>query len=143
MGLNDTVGYMLAQVCKLHRQHADSLLNRVGLHVGQEMLLNQLWESEGANQRQLAERMLLQPATVTNMLRRLERAGVVERREDTDDQRISRVYVSAKGRELEPAVNELWDRLEEQTFAGFTLEERILLRRLLQHAYRNLADWTG
>ena len=143
MTLNDTVGYMLAQVCKLHRQHADSLLNQVGLHVGQEMLLNQLWESGGVTQSQLAERMLLQPATVTNMLRRLERAGVVERREDANDQRISRVYMTAKGEELKAAVNELWNRLEEQTFAGFTLEERILLRRLLQHAYWNLADWPG
>jgi DNA-binding MarR family transcriptional regulator len=143
MALNGTVGYMLAQLCKLHRQHADALLNRVGLHVGQEMLLNQLWQSEGLNQSQLAERILLQPATVTNMLRRLERAGVVERRKDVDDQRISRVYVSAKGKELEPIVGQLWNRLEEQTFGDFTLEERVLLRRLLQHAYRNLADWTG
>lgn len=143
MTLNYTVGYMLAQVCKLHRQHADSLLNQVELHVGQEMLLNQLWESGGMTQSQLAERMLLQPATVTNMLRRLEREGVVERRDDANDHRISRVYVTAKGEELKDAVSELWNRLEEQTFAGFTLEERILLRRLLQHAYQNLADWPG
>ena len=87
--------------------------------------------------------MLLQPATVTNMLRRLEREEVVERREDAYDQRVTRVYLTARGEELEATVDELWNRLEEQTFAGFTLEERILLRRLLLQAYQNLADRPG
>ncbi len=139
MSIKDSVGYMLAQVCKLHRQRAESLLNQVGLHVGQEMLLSQLWEREGVTQNDLAESLLLQPATVTNMLRRLESAEVVDRREDPEDQRISRVFITVKGRELEDPVSEKWGQLEEQTFAGFTLEERVLLRRLLLQAYQNLA----
>ena len=138
--LKDTVGYMLAQVCKLHRQRADVLLNQVGLHVGQEMFLSRLWESEGVTQTELAEHLLLQPATVTNSLRRLEREGIIERRDDSSDQRISRVFTTEKGRHLEEPVNDKWSQLEAETFDGFTVEERLLLRRLLQQAYRNLAE---
>lgn len=137
--LKDTVGYILAQVCKLHRQRADVLLNQIGLHVGQEMFLCRLWEIDGVTQTELAEDLLLKPATVTNTLRRLERENIVERRDDSSDQRISRVHTTEKGRHLEEPVNEKWSQLEAETFDGFTVEERLLLRRLLQQAYRNLA----
>ncbi len=56
--LKDTVGYMLAQVCKLHRQRADELLTEIGLHVGQEMILVMLLDNEGITQTELAERMM-------------------------------------------------------------------------------------
>ncbi len=138
--LRDTVGYMLAQVCRLHRQRADVLLNQIGLHVGQEMFLCGLWANEGVTQTELAEILQLQPATVTNTLQRLEREKIIERRDDLDDQRVSRVYTTEKGRNLERLVNEKWSQLESEAFDGFTVEERVLLRRLLQLAYRNLAE---
>ena len=137
--LKDTVSYMLAQVCKLHRQRADNFLNEIGLHVGQEMFLTALWEQEGITQSELAEQLLLQPATVTNTLRRLERDGLVDRRTDPDDQRVSRVYVTGKGRALEAPVRGKWSQLESESFAGLSAEERMLLRRLLLQVYRNLS----
>ena len=138
--LRDTVGYMLAQVCRLHRQRADVLLNQIGLHVGQEMFLCGLWANEGVTQTELAEILQLQPATVTNTLQRLEREKIIERRDDLDDQRVSRVHTTEKGRNLERLVNEKWSQLESEAFDGFTVEERVLLRRLLQLAYRNLTE---
>ena len=139
MSIQGTTGYALAQACKLHRQRAEALLIEIGLHVGQEMLLCGLWEKEGMTQTELAEYVMIQPATVTNMLQRLERVGIVERRPDTDDQRVSRVYVTKKGRDLEEAVEEQWSKLEQESFAGFSTEERVLLRHLLLQVHRNLA----
>ena len=118
MPIKSTTGYMLAQACKFHRQRAEALLNEIGLHVGQEMLLSGLWEKEGLTQTELADYVMIQPATVTNMLQRLERAGIVERRPDPEDQRISRVYATRKGRGLEQAVEEQWGKLEQESFAG-------------------------
>ena len=127
--LQDTFGYMLAQLCRLHRQRADVLLNEIGLHVGQEMILCVLWESEGVTQTELAEHLQVQPATVTNTLQRLEREGFVERREDSKDQRVSRVYTTEEGRNLKMAVQEKWSQLEEESFGGLSTEEGVLLRR--------------
>ena len=137
--IKDSVGYTLAQVCKLHRQRADNLLNTIGLHVGQEMFVTELWRKDGIPQTELAEQLSLQPATVTNSLRRMEREDIVERHDDSDDQRVSRVYLTGKGRGLEGPVEEKWGQLESEAFAGFSLEERVLLRRLLLQVYQNLA----
>ena len=139
VSLPGTVGYMLAQTCKLHRQRAEVLLNEIGLHAGQEMILCALWENEGVTQTELAECLLIQPATVTNALKRLEREGFVYRREDPDDQRVSRVFVTDEGRSLKAAVEEKWSQLEEESFGDFSVEDGALLRRLLHRAYERLA----
>jgi len=68
----------------------------------------------------------------------MEKTGLVERRQDTEDQRVSRVYLTDAGRNIRDAVERVWHELEEQTFAGFSLEERVLLRRLLLQVRENL-----
>ena len=49
------------------------------------------------------------------------------------------MYTTEKGRGLEDSVNEKWCQLELEAFAGLSVEERVLLRRLLLQVYRNLA----
>ena len=134
-----TVGYALAQVCKLHRQRAEELLNDIGLHVGQEMLLDALQDNDGITQSDLAERLMVQPSTVTNMVRRLERDDIVTRRVDSEDQRVTRVHMTDKGQALKNSVGDQWARLEDESFDGFSLEERVLLRRLLMQVQQNLS----
>lgn len=135
----DTLGFAIAQLCKAHRNRTDLALNKHGLHVGQEMILLRLWESEGLTQSQLAEQMGVEPPTVTKMLQRLEREGLVERRADREDARVSRVFLTEKGRRLREPVFCSWGEVEAQTVAGLTLEERLLARRLILKMLENLS----
>ena len=136
--LPGTLSYLLAQVCKLHRQRAEALLSEIGLHVGQEMVMCALWEREGVTQTELSERLGVQPATVTNALRRLERRGLVRRTSDEDDQRVSRVFPTEAGRERRAGVEEQWSQLERDTLAGFDDRARDLLYGLLSRVHQNL-----
>ena len=137
--LPETLSYLLAQVCKLHRQRAEDLLSEIGLHVGQEMVLCALWEKEGVTQTELGEHLAVQPATVTNALRRLERKGLVRRVSDADDQRVSRVFPTDEGRERRAEVEEQWSELERDMLAGFDDCARDLLHSLLSRIHKNLA----
>src|SRR2546429_2659764 len=96
-------------------------------------------ERDGLSQKEIGEFMGIQSATVTRMVIRMERAGFVERRTDPDDQRVSRVYLTERGRSLQPVVEQGWMALEQQILADFSLEERLLLRRFLEQIYRNLS----
>ncbi|RUA03109.1 MAG: MarR family transcriptional regulator [Candidatus Poseidoniales archaeon] len=131
ISIKGTVGYALARACKLHRQRAEELLTEIGLHVGQEMLLAALQDNDGMTQSDLAELLMIQPSTVTNSLRRLERDGIVGRVADSEDQRITRVHMTDKAQSMMESVGCQWAKLEESAFSGFTVEERVLLRRLL------------
>jgi DNA-binding MarR family transcriptional regulator len=137
--IQDYLGFQLLQVHRAHRARAEAALGKLGLHPGQEMLLLRLWTEEGIPQSQLAASMEVEPPTATKMLQRMERAGLIERRPDPEDARISRVYLTERGRALEQPVMEVWKHLEEQTVAGLTLTEQALLRRLLMQVLTNLS----
>jgi DNA-binding MarR family transcriptional regulator len=128
----ETIGSLLVQTCRAHRNKAQELLSRIDLYPGQEFLLLNLQPQDGLTHSEVAENLCVQPATVTRMLDRLVRAGLVQRRTDEGDQRISRVYLTEKGQELLGPIEQAWQELEELSFANLTLEERLLLRRLLR-----------
>lgn len=129
--MEDTVSFALARAGMAHRARAHQLLAEVGLHPGQEFLLRILWREGGATPGELAERLGVEPATVTKSLRRLESAGLVERGPDPDDGRRVRVTLTAAGRDLESRTREVWDQLEANTVAGLTHTQAETLRTLL------------
>jgi DNA-binding MarR family transcriptional regulator len=137
--IQDYLGFQLLQVHKAHRARAEAALNKLGLHTGQEMLLLRLWIEQGISQSQLAASMGVESPTATKMLQRMEHAGLIERRPDPEDARISRVYLTERGRALERPVLEVWKQLEAQTVAGLSATEQALLRRLLMQVSANLS----
>jgi len=136
--VKETTGYALAKVCRAHRGNVAALLAEVGLHVGQEMVLIELREEDGLRGGELAERLGVEPPTVTKMLRRLEGCGLVERRQDPEDARSFRVYLTREGRSLEGNVSRCWERVEERAFAGMSVGERRNFHRLLTKVRANL-----
>lgn len=134
----ETISYLLAQVCKAHRGKGQELLSGLDLHLGQEMLLIHLWPKDGLTQSELADELCISPATITKTLDRMSKAGLVERRTDSEDQRVSRVYLTNQGKLLQEPVEEVWHELEAQSLVNLTQEEQILLRRLLLQVHENL-----
>ena len=136
--IEETTGYLLAKVCRVHRTHIGGLLAGVGLHVGQEMVLLELWKEDGLKGTELAERLGVEPPTVTRMLRRMENCGLVERRPAPADARSFRVHLTGKGRTLEEPVARIWEEAEEKTLQGLSSEETLVLRQLLARLRKNL-----
>ena len=129
--IKETTGFALAKVCKAHRGSVGGMLAEVGLHVGQDMVLIELWQNDGLRGGELACKLGVEPPTVTKMLRRLEDFGLVGRRPDPADARSFRVYLTEAGRALETPVLQRWERAEEKTLAGLGPAERRELKRLL------------
>ena len=63
-------------------------------------------------------------ATVAKSVGRMEKAGLVERRESDRDRRITLVYLTAAGRALHDKVIQTWRHLEELTAGELTADER-------------------
>lgn len=134
----EALDFLLSQVCRLHYTRAQSLLEAIGVYRGQPPVLHILQEQEGLTQSELAARLDLAPATVTKMLQRLEKAGFVQRQTDAEDQRVSRVSLTDAGRAIQADVAAALGQLAQETFSDFTIEERVVLRRLLLQMRENL-----
>ncbi len=139
----ESLDQLLALVCHLHHSRARQLLEALGLYRGQPPVLFALWDQEGLTHTELAERLQNTPSTVSKMLQRMEKAGFVVRRPDAEDQRLSRVYLTEAGWAIKSDVQAVFRRTEAETFAGFTLEERVLLRRFLLQLRDNLLHALG
>ena len=137
--LDHTYGLLIARVALIHRTRVSEYLAKHNLYVGQEMLLKCLWNQDGLSQKEIADQMGIQAATATKMVIRMERSGLVERKTDPEDQRVSQVYLTDLGRSLQSAVEEGWLTIEQEILKGFSLEERLLLRRYLEQLHKNLA----
>jgi DNA-binding MarR family transcriptional regulator len=118
-------------------RHA-ALLAQHGLHPGQDVLLMAIWESPGLRQTELAHRLAVEPPTVTRMVHRLERSGLLERRADPDDGRVVRIHPTARSRMLEMLVRRCWSELDAELITALGSGGAEELRRLAAEAARAL-----
>src|SRR3954447_949359 len=109
---------LLAQVCQAYRTLSDAFMDQIALHRAQATLLCRLFEQDGLTQSEIADQLAVQGATVTNMLQRMEEAGLVARQRDAEDNRLVRVYLTERGREQERAIAAQFVKVEEAVFAG-------------------------
>jgi MarR family transcriptional regulator, organic hydroperoxide resistance regulator len=77
------------------------LLEPLGVTYPQYLVLLVLWEKEGLSVKQLGERLFLDSATLTPLLKRLEQEGLVTRSRAPEDERVVRIELTDAGRALE------------------------------------------
>jgi DNA-binding MarR family transcriptional regulator len=136
--LPESIDFLLAQICHLHHSRVHQLLEGLGLYRGQPPVLRILWREEGLTHTELAARLNITPATLSKMLQRMEKAGFLKRTPDPLDQRVSRVYLTETGRAVQSDVQRVLERIEAETFAGFSPEELPVLRQYLMRIRENL-----
>jgi MarR family transcriptional regulator, organic hydroperoxide resistance regulator len=134
----ESINLLLRMICQAQRHQMSEALADIGVYAGQEMFLWHLWQEEGLTQSQLVERMCVQPPTVSKMLDRLEKAGLIERRPAASNSHLSHVYLTELGTVRQRDVRAIWTTMEQRLTQGLSMEERIVLRRLLLQVYENL-----
>jgi len=134
-----SVGQLLAQVCRMTGGRLRAHMDRLGLHRGQGFALVHLWHHDGVPQRELAEAMHVSPASVTNMLQRMERDGWISRTRDESDQRIVRVFLTEKARGMRSKARTVFREMEEELASIYTAEEQETLKRLLTKLHDRFA----
>jgi MarR family transcriptional regulator, organic hydroperoxide resistance regulator len=133
---------LLSQISQAYRTLSDNFMDRIGMHRAQATLLCRLFLNNGMTQSEIAEQLTVQGATVTNILQRLEEAGLVSRQRDTEDNRLVRVYLTEAGRQKERAITEQFLKLEGTIFEGINKNDRVRMRSLLQQMLQNMTAKT-
>lgn len=136
--LNNEIRELLDKVSSQTRRNYNTLLRELNLYVGQDNLLCKLWRKDGLTQVELCEKLNCEASTVTNMLKVLEKNGLVVRLKDPADKRINRIYLTEDGKNIEASVNEMWENHQNRLLEGITLEEKKLMKRLLKQMETNV-----
>lgn len=102
------------------------LLDRLGLTYPQFLVLMALWETDGLTVTALGDALQLDSGTVSPLLKRLEAAGFVERRRESDDERRVTVHLTEAGAALESQGREITQVVGGAS--GMSYEELVALR---------------
>ena len=135
-----TLGQLLLQVCRLTGDRLRVKMEEIGLHKGQGFVLFHLWHHDGIAQNVIAHALHVSPATVTNTLKRMERDGWITRERDPEDQRIVRVRLTEKAREVREEARNAFRDLEKGVTSVLTKDERRILQELLVKLHEHLAE---
>lgn len=135
-----TIGYLLADVSRLLRRDFDRRVKALGLTQAQWRAIIHLAREEGINQATLAERLEVKPITLGRLIDRMQAAGWVERKADTDDRRVSLLFLTDQA---QPVLDEMHAHAEEamkNLLAGVPRKSQVELEKALTLMKQNLAD---
>jgi DNA-binding MarR family transcriptional regulator len=94
----EQIGFLLKRLMHVFRHVLESRLRRgANLSFAHLVTLDQINEEPGIVGAQLARRLLVTAQTMTDLLKRLEREGSIERRSDPNNRRADRWYVRDEG----------------------------------------------
>ena len=135
----DHISRMIRHTTRMHQKQMHRLVQGYDVYPGQPPLMFVLARQPGRSQSELAQELEIKAATLTVMLNRMERNGLVRRESDARDQRVSRIFLTSKGETAVNKLRETLDLLEEESMRGLSEEERELLKSMLMRISRNLA----
>jgi DNA-binding MarR family transcriptional regulator len=131
---------LFTRASKLLRGAADETMSRHGVRVGQNIVLEVLWENDGLTPGEIASRLHLTTPTIVNTATRMEAAGLLTRRRDEADARLVRLYLTDRARDAREAVQQERQALERRATAELTPEERRHLHSALAKIIRALEN---
>lgn len=133
--MNDFASSEARYLALAHRslmKHLDRELAPLQLGPGRYQYLFGLYVEDGRKQQDFADRLGLDKAAVTRSLARLEDDGYVRRQADKEDGRVTRVYLTAKGRRVQGTLEVAAEKSVAALAAPLSRSERQTLRELLE-----------
>lgn len=92
-----------------------SLLDDYDLTYPQYLVLLVLWEKDNVAIKEVMKRLKLDSGTLSPIIKRLQNAGLVEKVRTDKDERIVRLMLTDKSRQLEPAIAKVQEKVACQT----------------------------
>jgi len=114
------------------------LLRELGLTYPQYLVMLVLWERDGISVSEIGERLYLNSATLTPLLKRIEALGLISRRRAHEDERQVIVNLSRVGRELRQKTGEVQDGVFHAS--GCTAAELLAIKHQLDRLRSRLME---
>ena len=134
------LGKDIAILYRYSQKNLDRELAACGIGSGQFYVMMPLFRQDGINQDALARYIRVDKAQVTRAVQKLVDEGFVVRKRDETDRRSCRIYLTEKGREIEPALKAIARRWEDLLLSGLSPRER---ERVLCSFDAMIANVTG
>ena len=136
--MKESLHYLLmANQMLVQRQLLDRLKN-TGLTIGQPKVLDYLTDHDGSSQKEIAKGCFLEAGSLTSILNRMEKKGLIERRMLNGNRRTLHEFLTEQGKSSRDLVKTAFSRIEAQGVSGISSEEYDAFMKTCRKIYENL-----
>jgi DNA-binding MarR family transcriptional regulator len=129
--IEDSIGFLLSKAYQRAWAILREEIEQYDLTPPQFALLAFLWQQDGLTQAELSEKGQIDRSTIGGLIDRLERVGMLERRQHPQDRRAHLIYLTGQGKAMENTLSACAGRSLERFTSGLNENEVKELRRML------------
>lgn len=137
-------GFQISKIKQLGDRVFEKILTSQGIEAfngAQGRILYVLWQEDGVPIKTIAERCGLAITSLTTMLERMEKSGLIIRQQDSGDKRKTLIFLTDKAKALKEDYDAVSDRMSAIFYQGFTEEEIRNFEEHLERIRLNLEGW--
>lgn len=135
----DNLGILLHDATRLVRKRLDRRIAHLGLSTSQWRLLVGTLRSGSATQARLAEKLEIEPISVSRLIDRMEQAGWVTREADPADRRAKIIVPTEKAQASYETIRNEARGVISEALTGISNEHQVILMECLQQLVTNLS----
>ena len=131
---------LIHDIARLSKMNFDRKVKDLGLTRSQWLSVSTLRRNPGISQAELAAKLDVEPISVARTIDRLEKSGWIERRADSKDRRINRLYLTQRVQNIVGKMRELAMECRAEATHGLSAKDHASLLALLKVIKSNLCD---
>lgn len=136
----NSAGFLVNHTARLFAEGLRRRIAVLGIVPGQFPVLLELWEKDGQTQKQLVVKLDVEQATMANTLARMERDGLIIRKEHPEDGRAKLVQLTPKARSIRDQAYVAANETNAEATRDFSDEERRQFLHLMRKAIAALRE---
>jgi len=136
--IEDCIFFQLAKASQAGTRFWTNHVSNLNITSAQAMVLNFLGQEDGVTSRDIGSRTMLDSATLTGILDRLESAGLIQRKQHPEDRRAICICLTDSGRKITKKLYRMAIHANKAFMTDLNQEEQQTLRGLLGKIRRNV-----
>lgn len=133
---NSSAGYLIHHTARLFFEALRKRIEPLGIVPGQFPALLVLWQKDGLTQMELVQLLDIEQATMANTLNRMERDGLIVRKEHPSDGRAKVICLTKKAISIKDQAFKAASSVNDMALADLSSEEReqfiSMMRRVIK-----------
>lgn len=136
--LDESPGYLAYLAHKAYDELGAKTIKHLDINPNQWFILDQVFNHEGATQKELAEICSRDPSAILRTLDVMEKKNLIVRKNEENNRRLKRIYITEKGKKIRLKILPIVEENMKIALAGFEEEEAKLFKEFFFRMIENL-----
>ncbi|MCB0745192.1 MAG: MarR family transcriptional regulator [Ignavibacteriae bacterium] len=139
---NESIGFIIVKAGRLIENKMRYNFEKEGIKITPQQwsVLTYLWNEDGISQQNLADAFSKDKTSMTRLLNNMEKNELISRKQDEDDKRNKKIYLTFKSRLLKKDSIKVAEKTLIETLIGIDNKDLKLGKKVLKQINKNLEN---